>query len=379
MYFSFPHAAFLFLFFLLIFPKDLEGKSLNWIFLKGQPWLAVSSLEKMPSVQVKYEKEAERLAIEGEKGKALLLLEASYATIQGRFIRLKAPFLMKKKGELYLHMGFVRSYLIPLLKEKDRSFFQEEIRRVFLQSKSFLCALDRPVQRIFLDPGHGGKDVGGRYRWAKEKELVLFFSKRVKKELEKEGFVVKLSRSKDEFIPLDLRPSLAKEWGADVFISIHANSSPSQRIRGVETYILSEEATDVEARKLALMENQYIEEKRDKDSKKSTLRNILWDVQQMAYLQDSAYLASHIQSSILGLTQKHLASQKKEKWRNRGVREAPFLVLSHASMPSVLLELGYISNPKDRNLLWNKKFQKLLAKGLVEGVKRYAKHCIGKK
>ena len=367
------------LFLLSLSPQSLEGKSLHWIFIQGKPWLSVSSLKQISSLRVRYEKQRGRLVMEGDKQKAFLLLGASYMVIQDRFIRLQFPFLMEQKGNLYLHVTFVQSHLSKLLKPKDRSFLRKEVRAVFMQSKRFLCVLERPVRRIFLDPGHGGEDDGARYRWAKEKDLVLFFAERVKKGLKKEGFEVHLSRTKDERIPLELRPSLAREWGADVFISIHANSSPSQKVRGVETYILSEKATDAGARKLAIMENRYIQSRRDKNSKKSTLRNILWDVQQMAYLQDSAYLASHVQSSILESTQGYFRSRGKKAWKNQGVREAPFLVLSHSSMPSMLLELGYISNPQDRRLLWNKKFQKLLAKGLVEGVKRYAEHCAGKK
>ena len=353
----------------------MEKEKLSWIYIQGKPWLSVSSLKKIDGITMQYEKDRQRLKIYVQEKEILLLPEASHALIQGRFVRTKTPILIKRKNNLYVHLSVVEEELKSFLKEKPRLWLEKEIQEAVRRTKYALCILERPVRRIFIDPGHGGQDSGAKHRWAEEKNLVLFFSKRIKKELEKNGFLVRLSRSTDKYIPLKERPEMARKWGADVFISIHANSSPLEQIRGVETYILSEKATDAQARKLAWRENRNVGGERKEEQ--STLKNILWDVKQRAYLQDSAYLASHIQSSIWGLARNYL-SQDKGAWKNRGVREAPFLVLSLSSMPSILLELAYLSNPEDRKLLWNKNFQKLLAKGLLEGVKGYAKHCEGK-
>jgi N-acetylmuramoyl-L-alanine amidase len=174
-------------------------------------------------------------------------------------------------------------------------------------------------------------------------------------------------------VPLEIRPKLAKEWKADLFVSLHVNSSPSALAQGTETYILSQEATDAEARKLALLENSIAGKA---DAKASAVQDILWDVEQTAYLQDSAYLASYIQKSIVANAHDLLRKEKLPgDWRNRGVRQAPFYVLDRAPMPAVLVEIGYLSNPRDRSLMGEKIFMESLAKAIAEGVKKYKEAC----
>jgi N-acetylmuramoyl-L-alanine amidase len=192
---------------------------------------------------------------------------------------------------------------------------------------------------------------------------------------------VSFSRTRDVFVPLEIRPKLAKEWKADLFVSIHVNSSPAKEAQGTETYILSQEATDAAARKLALLENSIAGKA---EAKASAVQDILWDVEQTAYLQDSAYLAADLQNSIIDNAHDILQSKKfndqrankiKGGWKNRGVRQAPFYVLNRAAMPAVLVEIGYLSNPKDRQLMNEKIFQESLAKALAEGVKKYRQAC----
>ena len=181
------------------------------------------------------------------------------------------------------------------------------------------------------------------------------------------------SRSKDIFLPLDIRTKIAEKWKADIFISLHVNSSPLPSAHGTETYILSPDATDAEARKLALLENSIAEKAK---ASESAVQDILWDMEQNVYLQESAYLAADIQGAIVDEAHKLLAKKKiSGDWKNRGVRQAPFYVLNRAPMPATLVELGYLSNPGDRKLLDQKFFLESLAKALAIGVKKYQETC----
>lgn len=234
------------------------------------------------------------------------------------------------------------------------------------------CPGGRRVKRIFLDPGHGGDDAGTQHGHVNEKDVVLTFGRLAANELRRRGFEVSFSRTRDVFLPLDIRTDLAEEWKADLFISLHVNSSPHTNVHGTETYILSPDATDAEARKLALLENSVVKEAKQSPG---AVQDILWDMEQTAYLQESAYLASAIQGAIVANAHDLLLQQKAGDWKNRGVRQAPFYVLNRAPMPAVLVELGYLSNERDRKLLSDKIFQESLAKALAEGVKKYKEAC----
>ena len=237
------------------------------------------------------------------------------------------------------------------------------------------CALGRTVQRIFLDPGHGGNDFGTEKAGYKEKDIVLSVAKNLGEELKKSGFTVSLSRTHDLYLPLDIRSQLATAGKADLFVSLHVNSSPQAEAQGTESYILSQDATDAEARKLAFFENSIANEARGKES---AVQDILWDMEQTGFLQDSAFLASYIQEAVVARAREQLSqTELGSSWKNRGVRQAPFFVLNHAAMPAVLVEIGYLSNSRDRKLMTQKKFQENLAKGLAEGVKKYRDECRG--
>ena len=109
--------------------------------------------------------------------------------------------------------------------------------------------------------------------------------------------------------------------------------------------------------------------------KQSAVQDILWDMEQTLYLQDSAYLAADVQERLVNTADGMLKKENRSGWKNRGVRQAPFYVLSHAAMPAILVEFGYLSNARDRKLMTEKIFQENLAKGLAEGVKKYRESC----
>jgi len=193
---------------------------------------------------------------------------------------------------------------------------------------------------VVIDPGHGGKDVGARGAGGlMEKEVVLDIALRLKKLIEqKDGMKVVLTRNSDYFVSLEERTMIAnsaKEGApADLFISIHTNSHKSPKIGGFEAYYISD-AVDPGAEATAALENAVVAfEKQGKGPAPDSLVPILWDLQFMEFISQSSELAF--------IAQEQLANRLNT--RNRGVRQARFIVLSGVAMPSVLIEVGFISN-----------------------------------
>ncbi len=215
------------------------------------------------------------------------------------------------------------------------------------------------VRTIVLDPGHGGGETGavGKGGTA-EKKLSLIFSKELKTILERNlGVRVILTREDDSFVSLDERTSIANNAKADLFISIHFNYSQDPSVKGPETYFLSYEATDTESRLMAYRENLG----KIKEAPSSDIELILWDMAQSQYLYQSSRLAEMIQmelSSELGV-------------KNRGVKQAPFKVLMGATMPAVLVEVDFISNPDEEKLLLKQDFREGLEMAVFRGIEKY--------
>lgn len=305
-----------------------------------------------------YPPDGEQRVLSESTGKQNFYLQGSqFALIDGVLTKLATPFFYKSGAT-----EFPRPVVVAP-------------RPVAINgAEAQFCTAGKPVERIFVDPGHGGSDLGASIGALHEKDVTLSFAKLVEQELKARGFIVTLSRTRDVALPLDIRSQLARQSKAQVFISVHMNSAPSQEAHGTETYILSADATDAEARKLAIKENSILNQVPSKGA--DTLRDILYDMEQTVYLQESAYLAAEIQQSTVQAAHGLLKEMKVLRvWKDRGVRQAPFFVLSRASMPAVLLELGYLSSPEDRALLLSRKFQETLAKALAEGVKMYKESC----
>lgn len=345
----------------------------SWVIIDKQPHLTLEDWGALTQFEPLYDSKSGRILLERKKHKTIiLLLDSPYAFQGENFIPLpQAPF--SRGGKILITADLGERIFSGVLNKSEQEAFQKELYRMRGNLAAGPCQLEHPIKKIFLDPGHGGEDYGTKHGGVKEKDIVLKFSRLVADELRRLGFEVSVSRTKDIFLPLEIRSKLALEWKADLFISLHVNSSPLADAHGTETYILSQEATDAEARKLALLENSIV---KDASDKQSAVQDILWDMEQTSYLQDSAYLASNIQESLVAHA--HELLQKKKisgDWKNRGVRQAPFYVLNKATMPAVLVELGYLSNPRDRKLMTEKIFQESLAKALAMGVKKYKEAC----
>jgi N-acetylmuramoyl-L-alanine amidase len=228
--------------------------------------------------------------------------------------------------------------------------------------RSLSRALGLKINRIVIDPGHGGHDTGtiGPHGLM-EKDLCLDVALKLGQEIEEKlpGAEVIYTRKDDTFVPLEQRTAIANEAKADLFISIHANSSHDQSARGVETYYLNF-ATSEESMEVASRENAQAQESMH------DLQDIIKKIARNEKIEESKELASDIQDSLSHRMQ--LVSQSE---RNRGVKKAPFVVLIGANMPSVLSEISFISNPNDEKLLKKTDQRQHVADGLYRGIASY--------
>ncbi len=218
------------------------------------------------------------------------------------------------------------------------------------------------IETICIDPGHGGSDLGavGKSK-ALEKDITLKVSKKLKQLIvSRLGLRVITTREKDTEVSLNSRVSIANNQKAQIFISIHVNSSFRKAARGSETFYVSLKATDQEALLLSQKENKSFEEI-DKITEDDELKMILWDMAQNEYIKESSKLASYIQDELNILL--HTT--------NRGVKQAPFRVLMRAAMPAVLLEIAFLSNPYEEQKLQDDAFLDQVAGAIYTGISKY--------
>lgn len=228
--------------------------------------------------------------------------------------------------------------------------------------RSMIRVLGLKVGRIVIDPGHGGHDTGTvGPEGLREKDLVLDISKRLGALIEERmNSEVIYTRTDDSFIPLEQRTDIANQAKADLFLSIHANSSPLRSAAGVETYYLnfttSKAALDLAARENAGSQKTIFE-----------LQDLLEKIALKDKVDESREFANRIQSALYSFSAKNDSHA-----RDRGVRKAPFVVLIGASMPSVLAEIGFISNAHDEGVMKKAEYRQRLAESLYKGLSSYA-------
>lgn len=235
--------------------------------------------------------------------------------------------------------------------------------------RSLIRALDLKIGKIVIDPGHGGHDTGTiGPNGLEEKDLVLDVSKRLGRLLATRlGAEVVYTRTDNTFIPLEERTAIANRESADLFISIHANSSSDPDARGVETYYLnftsSRDALEVAARENAVSEKSIHE-----------LQDLVKTIALKEKIEESHEFATDVEYSLhKGL------SAKNPGIRDRGVKKAPFIVLIGANMPSILAEISFVSNPGDERRLKTTDFRQRIAESLYRGIAKYVNGLSGVK
>jgi N-acetylmuramoyl-L-alanine amidase len=254
-------------------------------------------------------------------------------------------------------------------RKKDDDFDVREARPTASGNRSLIRALGLKIGKIVIDPGHGGHDTGTiGPNGLEEKDLVLEVGRRLGKLLETRlGAEVVYTRKDDTFVPLETRTAIANQQRADLFISIHANSSHDPDARGVETYYLNftsnPEALDVAARENAVSEKSIYE-----------LQDLVKKIALKEKIEESREFAGDVQASLYsGLAARSPAI------RNRGVKKAPFIVLIGANMPSILAEISFVSNPTDEHRLETSEYRQRIAESLYHGIAKYVDGLSGVK
>ncbi len=263
--------------------------------------------------------------------------------------------LRRVKDQFYLPSVFVTEHLPLHFKQMEY-----KNRTLILPTPK-----DNSVKVIVLDPGHGGKDPGAVGRGKLQEKVVnLNVCLHLKRMLEDElGVTVVMTRDDDRFVALRDRTKLANERKADLFLSVHTNAAKSRAATGIETYYLSTAQTS-DARAVEALENGVVEMYEGGEAeiaKYDALNFILSDLCQTEYLENSNNMALLIQQSLVTGTEA----------LDRGVKQANFYVLRGAFMPAVLIEVGFISNEREEQLLGNSEYQERLARTIFEGVKRF--------
>ena len=242
-------------------------------------------------------------------------------------------------------------------------FYLQKIRNFligFIFCLSTLPSAASPSLKVLIDPGHGGSDRGAVYGDAKEADIALKVAQDLQILLRKNhDFEAILTRETDKNISLPERVHLAEIQNADLFLSIHANASPDQRARGAEFYFQNHLPADEESLFLANAENQIVKDAASAQpedlSKKSDVKAILDDLKRHTKMRSSFALSERLMKT----------------WNAGHIRQAPFFVISKTTIPSVLVELGFISNPKESQRLIQTSYQKDIAQKIYQGLRDY--------
>ncbi len=250
--------------------------------------------------------------------------------------------------------------------KKDTVPVSREAQPTASGDRSLIRALGLKIGKIVVDAGHGGHDTGtiGPHG-LQEKDLTLDVALRLGKLLERMGADVVYTRDDDTFIPLETRTAIANQNQADLFISIHANSSDDRSARGVETYYLnftsSKDALEVAARENAVSETSIHE-----------LQDLVKKIALKEKIEESREFATDVEQCLhTGL------ATKNPGIRDRGVKKAPFIVLIGANMPSILAEISFVSNPTDEKKLQTPEYRQKIAESLYRGITKYVNGLSG--
>jgi len=217
---------------------------------------------------------------------------------------------------------------------------------------------------VVIDAGHGGEDEGARgVRGLEEKTLVLDVANRLARRLRDEGLAVTLTRSDDRFVPLELRTSLANDARGDLFISIHANSAPNPDPSGIETFFVSPESSDDSARRVATRENEAFGKAGAAHRTDDPFMALLGDMIVSEHVAESSEFSKLVQAEL----------SRIPGAGRRGVKQAPFVVLMGVQMPASLIEIGFLSNPRDEQALRSDARRRAIADAIAEAVLAFGK------
>ncbi|MDO8536330.1 MAG: N-acetylmuramoyl-L-alanine amidase [Candidatus Omnitrophota bacterium] len=297
-----------------------------------------------------------RTAIITKNGKIILRPGSDRILVNGEERKLAFPVVFSD-GAVFVPLTFVKNDLgliVQIRPIAEKGF--EKISEVRAPGKY-------SIKAIVIDAGHGGKDPGaiGRRMGIKERDLTLSIARKLKRILEDNGIRVIMTRDSDSFIPLPERARIANSSGADLFVSVHINASRSRSMNGFECYYLSE-ATNDNARALEAFENATLKTDEGTVMEHSTsLDKTLWDMKLTENRRESAQLAGDICSAV----------DNSLVTRNRGVKTARFYVIKFTRIPSVLVEVGYLSNKFEELKLKDENYSDRMADVIAKGILSY--------
>jgi len=310
----------------LIAPAQISLNKLERVELLGRPYVRLQDWAKAANFQIKSQSNSKDLCFTSASARLGLTVGSQKAEINGISVWLSMP-IAQRNGSAFISLLDLRTMIQPVL-------FPPQL------------PAGTKIKTICLDPGHGGKDPGYEVSRKQEKVLTLLLAKELRGLLNKAGINVVLTRTTDSFVERPNRPEIAKRSRADLFVSLHYNSAGGTGIvaRGVETYCLTPPRA------------QSTNARGDLDETRAVLGN----------LQDArnALLAYQIQKALV----------QKLSLEDRGVRRARWTVLQTATMPAILVECGFMSDPVEAGKIYDPAFRKRAAQAIVDGLMAYKRN-----
>jgi len=336
-----------------------DAKSIN-----GTQYLPLAKICDFYGIEYRSDSVINTAKLTKGSGRIVLMAGSQTVLVNGAQKKMDHP-AVSSGGDIFVPVSFVKNNFGVFSSTTVSARRTEAVERY--EEATPPVTTDRPkiyeIKTIVLDAGHGGKDLGatGRRLRLKEKYLALSVVKKIKSILESRGIRVILTRKDDTFISLQRRADIANRAKADLFVSVHINASRSKSLYGFECYHLSE-ATDDNARALEAFEDSPLRIGEDADIEHSRqLDKTIWDLMLTENRIESSELASYICDSVEATGANY----------TRGVRSAKFYVLKHTNMPSVLAEVGYLSNKAEEAKINDPKFMDKMAEALAGGILKY--------
>ena len=339
--------------------------------IQNNQFFSVNDLAKITNSKKFINDQTEKIIFYVDNKKIKATNDIAFILIEDSLYQLSSK-VIKDKNDYYLPIDSFFNIINNLSKDFSAALTSQ---RISFSTKKITVTLNKKVdlsnekqkwefKTIVIDAGHGGKDPGAvGYRGTKEKDIALDVAKRLEKKLSKNLNVkIVMTRDEDIFLRLSERTKIANENNGSLFISIHTNAAEDRRASGFETFLIgpnkNEAAVRVAARENAVLELEGISGQKltNEDLIKATIA-------QSAFASKSEQFASMVQGEI----------KKRVQSKDRGVKQAGFYVLMGASMPNVLVELGFISNPSEEKKLRSPQYRDQLATAIYRAVEQYQK------
>lgn len=316
--------------------------------INGINYCALSNLSQIKGLDFEYDLLTRSVSLRKGSHKISLLLGEKLLIVDNKPVYLKQPVDIYK-GMLVVPYKFQEQILDVVLNVKS-----VEIKKVI----SF-----NNIKKIVIDPGHGGNDPGAIGKTGlREKDVVLDISRRLKKILNDLGVTVVMTRDTDKFIPLNERVNIANRVNADLFVSVHANANPSRSLNGFEVYYISSSVSDVQRAIVSTKQVKLNFANSSFAQSSSNLKSILWDMIH-SYNRAQAIELSRSICKEMGLS---------TDARIIGVKSANFCVLRGTCMPAALVEVGFVSNKMEEQLLKDNLYRQRLAEAIKGGIEDYS-------